>query len=212
MLGALINKIFLYTCVICNSHECDQFDLCYKCLNQMVVNMRLVKNKDKPLDSLCTIYDYALVAELLVLKLKFQKQECISPIIAAVTIDKFLSTQAVPDIVTGVPLHYFDFCKRGFNQSLAIAKEIHRYMLSTKAIFIPDLITKVKHTKKQGLLNKEQRAKNLLSAYRVNKSIKNKSIVVVDDVVTTGSTLNQLATDLKRSGASEVYGWAFCHA
>jgi len=108
------------------------------------------------------------------------------------------------DIVTFTPLHPRRLSQRGYNQAEILAREASRNL----KIPVQNLLTKTKHTKRQvGLLGSKRR-KNLTNVFRSRKGIdiKNKKILIVDDITTTGTTLNECARVLKAAGAKEVWG------
>lgn len=112
--------------------------------------------------------------------------------------------KASKDILTiPVPLHPKRLRERGFNQSLLLARHLADG-LDTELDFLS--LRRVKYTLPQTGLGKEERRKNVRSAFRlVNpKAVKGKLILLVDDVATTGNTLNECARVLKRSGAKKV--------
>ena len=93
--------------------------------------------------------------------------------------------------------------RRGYNQSELLAKSL------SEKIGVPTLecLAKVKETKGQVTLRRSERFKNLIEAFRVTdkKAVKGKTVVIVDDVTTTGATAQALAELLKKSGALKVY-------
>jgi len=105
-------------------------------------------------------------------------------------------------IVTSVPLYWKRERKRGFNQSKLIAQYV------AKLLQFPyfDLIKKICDTKNQVGLNKSERVNNLISSFEICdiNLVKGKNIVLIDDVVTTGSTLNECSKMLIKSGAKRV--------
>jgi len=109
-------------------------------------------------------------------------------------------------ILSYIPLDRASLRRRGFNQSRLLAQELG------KALNLPvyTLLEKIKKTKPQKNLNKEERKENIQNAFCVLKDAKefvqNKKIIVVDDVYTTGATLNEAARVLKKEGAKEVWG------
>jgi len=115
--------------------------------------------------------------------------------------DEFLS-QA--DALVPVPLYHTKKRERGYNQS-----EILSYEISSHA-GIPELnkvLYKIKPTKSQTELSIEERALNVKDAFRVNRTeqVSGKKLILVDDVFTTGATLDECARELYKAGASEVY-------
>lgn len=108
----------------------------------------------------------------------------------------------IPYTLVPIPLHSTRLRWRGFNQSEILAKQISKYS------HIPNINVLVRHklTKTQKDLNKQERQKNLTDAFKLapNANVKNKNILLVDDVTTTGSTLSQAAKVLKQNGAKSV--------
>jgi ComF family protein len=109
-----------------------------------------------------------------------------------------------PDFLTvPVPLHIRRLRERGFNQSLLLAKVVATD-LGTQLDYLS--LVRIRHTRAQTGLRKEERRKNVKDAFSViyPEIIKGKKILLVDDVFTTGYTLNECARTLKKSGAMVV--------
>ncbi len=108
------------------------------------------------------------------------------------------------DLITCVPLYRKKLRKRGFNQSALLAEKISKEL---SIDFCEDLIIKIKDTIGQHELNQNERMKNLKNSFTVNNkyNIKGFRILLVDDVITTGSTLNECSKVLLKSGADSVY-------
>ena len=102
--------------------------------------------------------------------------------------------------VLPVPLHPRRLAQRGYNQ----AKELARPLLKAGNPATRCECRRVRHTEPQSTLDKKQRSRNLRGIFRVTASLENQQLLLVDDVMTTGATLNELATELKRVGASRV--------
>lgn len=108
------------------------------------------------------------------------------------------------DIIIPVPLHKLKKLDRGYNQSEFIAKGI------SKALLIPvkpKLIKRVRHTETQTHLNHLERIENVRNAFKVKnkKFLEGKRVILVDDVVTTGSTVNECAKVIKDAGSEKIY-------
>jgi len=107
-------------------------------------------------------------------------------------------------LVVPVPLHKRRLKWRGFNQSLEIAKVFTKNLEIT--IDSSNLV-KIKHTKPQAKLKTKKRLKNTKGSFAWNgNNLKNKNVILIDDVLTSGSTLNECAKTLKLNGAKEVWG------
>ena len=107
-----------------------------------------------------------------------------------------------PDFIVFVPMTEKAKKKRGYNQS-----ELLEYALSKRVnVKVVDCVAKINETTRQAKLKRNERLKNLRNAYRVlNKSIvKDKEVLIVDDVTTTGATAEALASKLKKAGARTV--------
>ena len=111
------------------------------------------------------------------------------------------------DLLIPVPLYKTKYRERGYNQSDLICNGINKYL---ELEFIPDLVERVKHTSTQTKLNREQRINNMKDAFDMNEKYKDyiygKRIIVADDVVTTGSTMNEVIKVLKDNCCGEVMG------
>lgn len=107
------------------------------------------------------------------------------------------------DIIVPVPLYKKRENQRGYNQSLLLAKVLK----GKTGIPISEDLIRIKNTEHQTVLSKIHRRQNLNDAFEVkNKKIFNgKTILLVDDVYTTGSTANNCAKSLKQAGASKIY-------
>ncbi len=106
------------------------------------------------------------------------------------------------DIMTPVPLFWWKRLRRGYNQAALLSKIIGQ----ETGIPVKDLLKRVKNTKTQTRLSESEREKNVLNAFTVQmNNIKDQSVLLIDDVLTTGATLNECARVLKQAGAAEVY-------
>ncbi len=106
-----------------------------------------------------------------------------------------------PDYLLPVPLHKSRMRQRGFNQSI----ELSRVM--AKKLNIPieyDAVSRIRSTSAQTGLNSVQRKKNIKGAFKVVQKISAKRVLIIDDVMTTGSTVNELARILKKAGVEQV--------
>ena len=108
------------------------------------------------------------------------------------------------DLIIPVPLHKNDLKKRGFNQSVLISKVIGDYFSVPVG---ESVLTKKTETSFQVNLSKKEREKNILKAFSVEKSeeIKGKNILILDDVFTTGATVEECAKELIKSQANNIF-------
>lgn len=107
------------------------------------------------------------------------------------------------EIIIPVPLHNRRLRERRFNQSALLAQEIAR---RSHKPYAPDLLVRRRHTLPQQGLNYKERGKNVAGAFAVRKpeGLANKNVLLIDDVYTSGATLNECARILKASKANNV--------
>ena len=114
----------------------------------------------------------------------------------------------LPELLVPVPLHRQRLRQRGFNQSLMIARWLSRQLA------IPvwaDLVLRHKATSQQTGLSAAARRRNLRGAFRINPGAhlpQEARVAIIDDVVTTGSTVAAMARTLRRAGAGDIQVWA----
>lgn len=108
------------------------------------------------------------------------------------------------DIIIPVPLHPKRLRWRGFNQAVILAREVGRVC---RLPVDPFILLRSRETPPQTQLAEEERKKNMRGAFSVDpaKSIEGKSLLLVDDVYTSGATVNECSRILLRAGAKEVY-------
>lgn len=106
------------------------------------------------------------------------------------------------DLITFVPMHERKKLYRGYNQAEVFA----RYLGKECGINVKKTVERVKNTSAQARLDYKKRKNNLLNAFKIKSDIVQYNyILVVDDIYTTGSTMNEVSRILKKSGAKEVY-------
>ena len=107
------------------------------------------------------------------------------------------------DAICFVPMLRRAELERGYNQAQLLAKELGRLL---NLPLLPDAVEKVKKTRQQKSLSHEERLGNLQGSFKANgKVVAGKSLIVVDDVLTTGATAEAICTELKKRGAKKVY-------
>lgn len=131
---------------------------------------------------------------------KFRGKTAFAPAFASLMADTFRSLEG--DLITAVPMTVEQIKKRGYNQSELIARE---YSAITGVPYAGVLI-KEKSNRPQHSLTAAQRKANVKGAFAVKGDIMGQKIILVDDIITTGSTLCECAGVLYKSGAAEVTG------
>lgn len=147
--------------------------------------------------------DYLSPVDFLITDLKYARNLAAARVLAF-ALAQLLEQEPYPDIVLPMPIAATRLRERGFNQ----ATEIARHAISAYGIRVAEglaLRTSAQHS--QTVLPWRDRARNVRGAFRCDADLTGKTIAVIDDVITTGATLNELASVLKRAGATEVVGW-----
>ncbi|WP_211233999.1 ComF family protein [Chitinilyticum litopenaei] len=111
---------------------------------------------------------------------------------------------AGPALLLPMPLYPGRLRERGFNQAAELARALAQ---QTGLPLRHDLLARVRDTGHQSRLSRKARARNLRQAFRVNGQLAGETVIVVDDVLTSGATLDAAARALKRAGAGLVIGW-----
>lgn len=108
-----------------------------------------------------------------------------------------------------IPLHRGRRRERGYNQSLLICEGIRE---RTGLPIVSDVLKRVKYTRTQTLLSPRERHKNVSDAFRViiPEKVRGRNLVLVDDVLTTGATLNACAGELHRAGVEKIWCATAC--
>ena len=127
--------------------------------------------------------------------------------------DQILFNNFTKPILIPLPLSKTRAQERGFNQSELLAKEIYLIDEKENLSFEPKVLFKIKNTESQTHKNKKDRRENIKGSFEVRNSqkIKGRNIILIDDVYTTGSTLNEAGRVLRKSGAKKVFGLVVAH-
>lgn len=107
------------------------------------------------------------------------------------------------DAIVPVPLHWRRYFSRGFNQATDLARPLSRHF---RISILKRSLRRVRHTRPQVSLPPKERKSNIVNAFKVTRParVAGKKLLLIDDVITTGATLNECARVLKDAGASEV--------
>lgn len=180
-------------CVRCGAALAAQGTLCGPCLQSPV-----------PVEYSRIPFHYQAPLDHLIMALKFQRQLAMAPLLAELMLEASLPWPGTPDCLLPVPLHPRRLRERGFNQAQELARILSRHSGIPLA---PQWASRQRHTATQSLLDATARRRNMRDAFIVHQTPP-AHVVLVDDVVTTGSTVNELARTLLRAGARRVDVWA----
>jgi ComF family protein len=163
-------------------------------------------------DSARSATHHAGVVRRRIHQLKFGRQLHWAPPLADLLV-KLCLREAMPiaDVIFPVPLHVRRLRQRGFNQAGLLAKALGR-QVGWPVHF--NILVRRRWTEPQTRLNREQRLQNVKDAFNVQDAgvVKGRRVFIIDDVYTTGTTLNECAKALKIAGASEVHALTVCRA
>ncbi|HCX73838.1 MAG TPA: hypothetical protein DHM37_08980, partial [Candidatus Cloacimonas sp.] len=153
-----------------------------------------------------SVFPFSKPVRTLIHYLKYDEFTKIADLLALYSYEYLQKYSPFPtiDIICPVPLHKIRKRSRGFNQAEKISSRIASYMGWKH---IPDLLLRKKYTSTQTKLSKKERSANVSNAFCLNSKyqIKNRAILVVDDVFTTGSTVNAISKVLEKYEVSGIY-------
>ncbi len=190
------------------------YNECLKCGNPLE-NAGAVcldcKRNNYDFDFARSVFAFDGLVKTAVHKFKYFSAKPYAKPLANFMIDKFKSCNIVSDIVTFVPMHPQKQKLRGFNQAELLANDVAKSLnLNCK-----NLIVKTKETASQTTMSYLERLNNVKDCYAFNpdfkKDILGKSILLIDDVFTTGATSSYIASLLKQNGALKVYVLTLAH-
>ena len=204
---------FLYPVQCINCHKKGEY-LCQDCLAliDLLNNPISPKQETKFLNKIyaATLYKNELVKQAIHLfKYPPYLKEMGKPLSKLIinyfySLDKKIEFQN--SVFVPIPLHKTSLKKRGFNQAEILAHHLSKEM----NIPLLDILIKIKKTHPQMSLKREERQKNIINAFAIKKGSKERitgrNIFLIDDVFTTGATMNEAAKILKENGAKNVYG------
>jgi ComF family protein len=212
----LLDLIFPKQCIVCKK---EGVYLCEDCLSMININpfkyclCEKIRKEDKCENcknrSLDKIYSASSlndkIVRLAIHKFKYSHIKELSVPFAFLILRhlQIVKCQIDDFILMPIPLSDKKKKKRGFNQSEEIAKVISE---ATKIENDFNCIIKIKDNKSQTELTKKERFENVKNTFKIVKNVKNKNILLLDDVYTTGATMEECAKSLKESGASKVWG------
>ena len=212
-LEEIIKMIFPPKCIFCGSilGIRQQVEICEPCLAKVpfirgdtaMAGARILKNSyfDKVI---CLCRYWGIIKQSLI-RYKFFNKSGYYRTFAKLLSDevKRMTNLEKFDIIISVPLHQSKQHIRGYNQSLLLTRELSRQIGIVES---SGIMSRTKRTNAQSLLPRDGRYLNVKDAFRLNDAIKirNKVILLVDDILTTGYTVNECSRLLKEAGAKEV--------
>lgn len=226
----LINRVrdtfLLNHCVLCRDKSLKTSLICSPCWFDLITDqcachrcgrgvfhaglcLQCLKGRSE-VDNTITLVSYQFPAAQLLLSLKYKNQLLLAHEFGRRLAEKILQLEVpLPDYIIPVPLHPARLFSRGYNQAL----EISRAISAVLAVPVNYKIAKrIRNTLPQFNLSPGDRGRNIKGAFKINGRAIAGKVAIVDDIVTTGHTANELAAQLKTAGAAEVSLWACAHA
>jgi ComF family protein len=213
-------------CVLCGGKGQTGRELCLDCEQDLpVIDMACMQcGIPLPVEGVCgqclrrppafsftmAVFHYLPPLDSLVKKLKYKGELHLARLLGGLIAERLEAADIdMPDIIVPVPLHYRRLQERGYNQALELARPIAERMRLPIDCFH---VTRIRETDPQSALSASQRTRNVKNAFAVAHEFKSKSVAIVDDVMTTGHTVNELALTLRRNGATNISVWVCARA
>lgn len=206
MINHIIHLIYPTVCGFCG--EISKDNICNKC---KVKIRKLQRNKKhiylaKNFVTHMYIFDYRDIMREKIIQYKFKESTYLYKSFVKIILNdkKICGFLKSYDIIIPVPISKKRKQKRGYNQCEIIAKKIGKDL--DNLTYKNNILYKIKHTLQQSSLDKEKRIQNILGAYYIknNEEVQNKKILLLDDIFTTGNTVNECSKMLKQAGAKEI--------
>ena len=210
-------------CVLCDEHATDT--VCAACVASLPITSVACPSCAAPnqltvcgaclrappaFDATVAAFLYRFPLDRLVQSFKFNANLALVDFFADALVAKLVARNLpMPDMIVALPLANKRLSTRGFNQSALIAEAVGR-QLGVRVAHTAML--RIRETPPQTGLSMALRLKNIKGAFDCAGDVTDKRIAVIDDVMTTGATLSEAASVLKRAGASRVEAWIVARA
>lgn len=216
--GSIAQLLFKQNCLLCSASTHGEISICNDCLQDISYAPGLCcpqcgltsqgevcgkcLNKPPHYDNTYALFTYAYPIDALIQHYKYNNALYLSKTLGRLLTEKIAADDI--DLLIPMPLHPARIKERGFNQSLEVAKVVAKQRNITLDV---TSCTRVRNTCPQASLPLKERTKNIKGAFQCAKNLTGKNIAIIDDVMTTGASLNELAKTLKKSGASGISNW-----
>jgi ComF family protein len=197
-------------CIHCN-RPCLKQDLCKKCTTQLPWVTHLPTLKTPEINEIQSLFAHEEPISYWIHQFKYRNHLQLTRLFAQLML-KHLNIPPNTEQIIAIPLHTQRLKERGYNQAELIAKKIAKH---TKISYQPNLMIRHKKTESQIQLNANQRQKNVKNCFRLNPEteLSKQHILIIDDVYTTGATLNEAAKTLKKSAVeTQITVWTIARA
>ena len=201
----LLNLIYPNVCGICK-RICKE-NICIKCkgILKKIERTKIKKVKNKNFNEMAYIFKYEGVIRKCLLDYKFNELGYLYKTFSEIIIKNKKISRFIKkyDIIIPVPVHKKRKKQRGYNQTELIARKVAKELGIT---FENNVLLKTKNTKPQSTLNKEDRMLNAKGVYTVKheEKIMGKKVLIIDDIYTTGSTLNECSRVIRTANPAKI--------
>ncbi|MBQ8430971.1 MAG: ComF family protein [Clostridia bacterium] len=155
-----------------------------------------------------SVFSYKDNVAKIIQNLKYNSAKYLADPLGEFLYKKLIELNWKIDLITFVPLHTKRIKKRGYNQAEILADQLSR----KSGIEIKNILERDKNTPSQTSLKVKERAKNMENAFKlIDNNIKDLNVLIIDDVFTTGATVNEIAKVLKNAKAKNVYVLTLAH-
>jgi ComF family protein len=169
--------------------------LCGECLKQ-----------PPPFERTLTLFRYQAPVSQLIQQFKFSRRLALAPLFSTLLAERLAGIDPLPEVIIPVPLHPGRQRERGFNQAIEIARPLGRRL---GIPVVTDACLRIRQTRTQSTLTASQRRRNLRDAFTLHQPAPPwRHVTILDDVITTGSTVSALASTLRKGGIERVDCWA----
>jgi len=204
--------VFPPLCIICKKEYFREYiPICKNCIDQLTYLPENIRQKKSCADNLSELYITFLFDnnyKKLIHFLKYKEYRSIGHRIGELVAEKIGEKRfnSAKIVAIPIPLHPIKYRERGYNQARLIARGLSQV---TGIPNRPNLLKRVKNTKSQTKLSKKERKNNMADAFQASRFDSNsKEIILIDDVYTTGATMDSAAKALKAVGYKNITGIA----
>ncbi len=198
-------------CICCRMRTADikyrrgGIGICGRCFSRMPKTSSTMSfSGEKYVDYVISPFYYAKHLRAAILAYKFNGAKAYAKVFAELLKDELEPIKYMLggfDMLVPVPLSQRRMNERGYNQSALIAEPLAEFI---GADYSPDALKRVKNTRRQSGLKNYERKSNVLGAFSAPDNVKGKSVIIFDDIYTTGSTVEECAKTLKGAGAGKI--------
>jgi len=216
----MLDLLLKQSCILCASRNGGSIGICHDCLDDMpwhtsahCPQCAMLSNglpcgsclKAPPhFDATHALFTYDYPLDKLLQHYKYGESLHLANTFAELWLNKIHPHDSAVDLIIPMPMHATRLQQRGFNQALEIAKVISK---KTRITLDYQVCQRSKLTPPQAGLPLKDRIKNIRGAFKCEKDMHGRNIALVDDVMTSGASLDELAKTLKQAGAAHVECW-----